>query len=116
MSSARRKPEDSAEGCRVLEQADRFRAAATPNPHTRECLERSADAWNARAALLDRLKNSFNERAAEIVEVQPARRTRRAMAKGQARSNEEVRKPKAETPKKPTSSKPSRKTLGISTT
>jgi len=39
-----------------------------------------------------------------------------AMAKGQVRSNKEVRKPKAETPEKPNASKPSRKTLGISKT
>ena len=76
MSLGRRKPEDSAEGCRVLEQADRLRALASPNPHMRESLERSADAWNARATLLDQLEASFNERAAENVEAQPRRRTR----------------------------------------
>jgi hypothetical protein len=75
MSSGRRKPEDSAEGCRALEQADRLRAAAMVNPHMRETLERSADAWNARATLLDRLEAGFNERAAENVEGQAGRRT-----------------------------------------
>ena len=78
MNSARRRPEDSAEGCRELEQADRLRALATPNAHMRESLERSADAWNARATLLDRLKAGFNERAAENVEGQPRRRKRDA--------------------------------------
>ena len=73
MTSRRRRPEDSAEGCRELEQADRLRAAATPNAHARESLERSAEAWNARAALLDRLETSFNKRAAENVEDQPRR-------------------------------------------
>lgn len=76
MNSARRRPEDSAGGCRALEQADRLRALATPNSHIRETLERSADAWNARATLLDRLETSFNERAAENVEGQPRRRAR----------------------------------------
>jgi hypothetical protein len=76
MSSAKRRPEDSAGGCRALEQADRLRALATPNVLMRESLERSADAWNARATLLDRLEVNFNERAAENVEVQPRRRMR----------------------------------------
>jgi hypothetical protein len=35
------------------------------------------------------------------------------MAKGQIRSNKEVRKPKAKPPKKTNASTPSRKTLGI---
>jgi hypothetical protein len=69
MISGRRKPEDSAEGCRVLEQADRLRATATPNAHMRESLERSADAWNARAALLDRLEASFHQRAAQNLRI-----------------------------------------------
>jgi hypothetical protein len=34
------------------------------NPHMRTTLERSAEAWAARAKLLDRLENSFNERVA----------------------------------------------------
>jgi len=76
MSLARRKPEDSAEGCRVLEQADRLRALATPNLHLRESLARSAEAWNARATLLDRLETSFNEHAAENLQAQPRRRRR----------------------------------------
>ena len=76
MIPRRRKPEDSAEGCRLFEQADRLRAAATPNSHMRKCLERSADAWSTRAALLDLLEASFNERAAENLEIQPSRRVR----------------------------------------
>jgi hypothetical protein len=64
--AARRKPEDSAEGCRSLERADRLRALAVTNPHMRECLERSADAWLARASLLERLEESFAKRAAEL--------------------------------------------------
>lgn len=75
MIPGRRKPEDSATGCRVLEQADRLRAAATPNPHVRESLERSADAWKARAALLDRLEVGFRERAAGNLGATPKRLT-----------------------------------------
>lgn len=82
MSSGRRRPEDSAPGCRALEQADRLRALAMLNPHMRESLERSADAWNARATLLDRLEAGFNERAAENLEGQPRRRRPGQMAKG----------------------------------
>ena len=37
------------------------------------------------------------------------------MAKGQKRSNKEVRKPKAKAPKKLNASQPSRKTMGIAT-
>jgi hypothetical protein len=76
MSTERRVPEDSAGGCRALEQADRLRALATPNPHVRESFERSADAWSARATLLDRLEASFKERAAENVKSQSRRRRR----------------------------------------
>jgi len=64
MSSFRRKPEDSADGCRDFATSDRAKAAATPNDHMRACLERSADAWTARACLLERLKASFDARAA----------------------------------------------------
>lgn len=66
MSSAKRRPEDSAEGCRAFERDDRERAAANLTKHMRAILERSADAWSARARLLDRLERDFNERAAAI--------------------------------------------------
>ena len=66
MTSARPKPEDSANGCRAFAQADRDKAAANSSEHMRECLERSADAWTARAGLLDRLEANFNARAAAI--------------------------------------------------
>lgn len=71
MSSARRKPEDSVEGCRALEQADRLRAAAMPNPQMRETLERSAEAWSARAGLLERLDANFPARAAKNAKSRP---------------------------------------------
>ena len=66
MSSAKRKPEDSAEGCRGLEQDSRERAATTTNEHMRIILERSANAWSARAQLLSRLERNFHARAVEI--------------------------------------------------
>ena len=64
MTSARRRPEDSAEGCRSLAANDRTRASAAVNPQMRATLERSAEAWSARAQLLDRLATNFNERIA----------------------------------------------------
>ena len=76
MSSAKRKPEDTAGGCRALGQVDRVRASATLNAHMRQILERSADARTARATLLEGLEAGFNERAAENLELQPSRRTR----------------------------------------
>ena len=66
MSSATRKPEDSSEGCRSLERDSRERAAETTSEHMRTVLERSADAWSARAKLLSRLESYFLARAVEI--------------------------------------------------
>lgn len=66
MSSAKRKPEDSSEGCRSLERDSRERAAETTSEHMRTVLERSADAWSARAQLLSRLERNFLARAVEI--------------------------------------------------
>jgi hypothetical protein len=43
---------------------DRVRAVAMVNFHMRVSHERSADAWGARAELLDSLETSFNERLA----------------------------------------------------
>jgi len=66
MSSAKRKPEDSAEGCRGLERDSRERAAAATSEHMRVVLERSADTWSARAQLLNRLERNFLARAVKI--------------------------------------------------
>ena len=66
MSSAKRKPEDSSEGCRSLERDSRERAAETTSEHMRTVLERSADAWSARAQLLSRLERNFLACAVEI--------------------------------------------------
>ena len=62
MSSSKRKPEDSADGCRAFEASDRERASETPNAHIRATFERSAEAWSARAGLLERLETSFDAR------------------------------------------------------
>ena len=66
MTSARRRRENTAEGCRSLALDDEKRAADIANPRMRASLERSAGAWQARAKLLDRLEASFNARAVEI--------------------------------------------------
>jgi hypothetical protein len=60
---SRKKREDTAAGCRSMAQDDRDRAADIPNDHMRSTMERSADAWTARADLLERLEASFNARA-----------------------------------------------------
>lgn len=64
MTSGRRRLEDTAGGCRSLAQDDRARATSTINQRMRATLERSAEAWTARAKLLDRLEANFNDRAA----------------------------------------------------
>ena len=64
MSLGKRRNDDSADGCRALERDDRERAAANSSEHMRAVLERSADAWSARARLLDRLEKDLNNRAA----------------------------------------------------
>jgi hypothetical protein len=63
VSFAKRKPEDTAEGCRSLEQGSREIIAATSSEQMRAALERSADSWAARARLLDRLEEEFNAQA-----------------------------------------------------
>lgn len=65
MSSSRRKPEDSADGCRALASSDRERASAAEG-HVRARFERSAQAWTARATLLDRLEADFDARAVSL--------------------------------------------------
>ena len=73
MSLVKRKTEDSADGCRGLARADRARAAVMTSEHMRAVLERSADAWSARARLLDRLDKAFTRRAASARTSNPAR-------------------------------------------
>ncbi len=74
----RRRLEDTADGCRGMESGDRARAAETPNDHMRSSLERSADAWAARANLLDRLEASFKARAEAVREGASSSRGRRS--------------------------------------
>lgn len=62
-SFPRKKPEDTAEGCRALAADDRERAEAAVNGHVRGTFERSAEVWAARATLLTRLKRNFDARA-----------------------------------------------------
>jgi hypothetical protein len=64
MRSSRRKPEDSADGCRVFAASDRERALTAASGHVRATFERSAEAWSARASLLDHLETSFGTRVA----------------------------------------------------
>ena len=51
-----KKPEDTAEGCRAMAEADHSRAAEMGGDRLRFRIERSADAWTARAELLERLE------------------------------------------------------------
>lgn len=52
-----RKPEDTAAGCRLLASDDQERAEQSDSAHMRERLIGSAQVWNARANLLDRLES-----------------------------------------------------------
>ncbi len=56
VSLPHRKPEDTAAGCRLLASDDRDRAAQSDSAHMRFRLACSAEAWFARAELLDRLE------------------------------------------------------------
>jgi hypothetical protein len=64
VTSGKRRLEDTAEGCRSLAENDRSRADAALNAHMRASLERSADAWSARAKLLESLQARFHARVA----------------------------------------------------
>jgi len=75
----RRKPEDTAEGCRTLADADRARAEELPDGHMRGSLERSAEVWGNRANMLDRLEAGSNARAAAFVRDQEELRAERAV-------------------------------------
>jgi len=72
MSSAKRKPEDSAVGCRAFAASDLERASATLNVHMRSTFERSAEAWTVRAKLLERLEATFNARLHTAQRERPA--------------------------------------------
>ena len=50
------KPENSAAGCRMLANDDRIRAQDSDSAHMRFRLACSAEAWTARAEMLDRME------------------------------------------------------------
>ena len=56
VSVPKRKPEDTADGCRLLASDDRARAEESVSAHMRFRLACSAEAWTARAELLDRME------------------------------------------------------------
>jgi hypothetical protein len=59
-----RKREDTSLGCREMAAADHVRADATDTEHMRVRMESSADAWTARADMLQRLERSQDARLA----------------------------------------------------
>ncbi|MEP7131484.1 MAG: hypothetical protein ABI770_10180 [Sphingomicrobium sp.] len=61
-----RKLEDSAAGCRTMADDDHDRAEASDSDHMRVRLKCSADAWTARADLLDRLEANRAKIATQV--------------------------------------------------
>ena len=64
--SRRKRPEDTAEGCRDHAADDLRRAAALTGDHIRWRFEHSAAAWTARAEMLGRIEAKFQARAASL--------------------------------------------------
>jgi hypothetical protein len=62
LTTRRKRPEDTATGCRALAADDLRRAEALTGDHVCWRYRRSAEAWLTRAALLDRLEARFQER------------------------------------------------------
>ena len=62
----RKRPEDTPAGCRSFAAADLRRAAETNVDHGRWRYQHSADAWLARAELLDRLEAKFQARVRQV--------------------------------------------------
>jgi hypothetical protein len=60
----RKRPEDTADGCRAFAAADLRRAEDLAVEHVRWRYRHSAEAWFARADLLDQLEAKFQERLA----------------------------------------------------
>ena len=58
----RKRPEDTPAGCRAFAEADLRRAEELTGEHVRWRYRHSADAWLARADMLDRLEAKFQER------------------------------------------------------
>jgi hypothetical protein len=57
-------PENTVQGCRDRATADLLEAVTMVTANQRRRLERSAETWTARAAMLDRLNHSFEKRDA----------------------------------------------------
>lgn len=91
----RRKPEDTAQGCRDLAHADRTRAADATSDHMRGTLERSARAWGDRADLLDRLEANSSARAEAVAAARKALHSERE-DDGQGTGSVEQRKAQAQ--------------------
>ena len=66
LTARRKRPEDTPEGCRELAAADLRRAEAHAAEHVRWRYRCSADAWLARAELLDRLEAQFQKRVGGV--------------------------------------------------
>jgi hypothetical protein len=61
-----KRPEDTPDGCRTLAAADLRRAADVAVAHVRWRYRHSADAWLARADLLDQIEATFQERRSRV--------------------------------------------------
>jgi hypothetical protein len=59
-----RLPQNTVVGCNDLAVADLLEASTSTDRHERKHLERSAERWSQRAAMLERMKKSFRKRAA----------------------------------------------------
>lgn len=68
-----KKPEDTSAGCRTLAHNDQARAAHAGSDHMSKTLQRSAEAWTARADMLERLEANFKGRAASARQSRQAR-------------------------------------------
>lgn len=66
LTMRRKRPEDTADGCRRLAAADLRRAEDLAVEHVRWRYRHSADAWFARADHLDRLEAKFQERVRRV--------------------------------------------------
>lgn len=131
-ATTKKLPENTVRGCRDRAEQDLVASVTSPNANQRVRLEHSAQSWTIRADMLDRLNKSFDKRAAldlasRVYEANlggssgnlglsnpeaPCGLGEVDVAKGQRRSNKEVRKPKANQPKKASVSAPSLKASG----
>jgi hypothetical protein len=66
VAAPHKKPEDTSEWCRSLAKDDRDRADAADSANMRFRLVCSAEAWTARAKLLERLEGNRARKGAEL--------------------------------------------------